>query len=151
MNTKIDLLKAQLNREIEAAHIFLTSLDNETSVLVGSIDPDALADATQAKWLRANALNAAYQERLALLGTLGYKGMDEAVASNPEVQYLWLELEPALEHCREKNAANGVMIREFTKRTDDALAMLRSASGGQDVYTAKGRTATRGSLISVSS
>ena len=148
MTSSLDQIKDILNRKKEATQSFLTTLEQEAEVLISGADPHALADITQTKWYRANALNALHAEHIAALDTMG-PGQDPAqrVADDPIVKALWDEITPSIQRARALNTANGVLIEQLKKSTEDAMATLRAASGQDTVYSADGRSMNQGSRI----
>ena len=152
MPSPIDAVKSLISRELEATHAFIAILQRESAVLASMTDPNALADVTQAKWYRANALNALHLERIALLATLQIKDdPDDLATSDPEIQSLWDQLKPALQQARTMNAEHGVMIQHYLKATEEAMAVLRTSSGANEVYAANGRTVSKGTRVLASS
>ena len=148
MPSHVDSIKSVISRELEATLAFIAILQRESEVLASMSDPDALADVTQAKWYRANALNARHMERIALLETLQIKNNpDELAASEPDIKTLWDQLKPALQQARAMNAEHGVMIQHYLKATEQAMAVLRTSSGSNEVYAANGRTVSKGTRV----
>jgi flagella synthesis protein FlgN len=136
-------LEQLLAREQVEANAFMEILKKEADILSSGAEPDALADITQEKWYRANALNTLYLERQTLLTTLGADVSMETLAHTSEaIAQAWATLKPCFEQARDLNASNGMMIEHLKKNTDDAMAVLRSARGQSAMYTAKGRQAS---------
>lgn len=141
MTDTITTLTQLLAREQKEAAIFVATLEKETDILVSGADPEALADITQEKWCRANALNTLCLERQTLLNTLDEDiNMDVLASTSSAVNEAWLALKPLFELASERNASNGMLIEQLKKNTEDAMAILRSASGQSSVYTAKGKS-----------
>lgn len=147
MTTPVTELQQILASEKEATEGFVNILEKEAEVLGMGVNasPEALADITQTKWLRANALNELVTQRQAVLTTLGQQhgkaeiSMDAAAAAHPELQTAWNQIKAIFQRARELNDSNGVMIDSLKKYTEDAMATLRAASGQETVYSADGR------------
>lgn len=148
MLSHVDSVKSVISRELEATLAFIAILQRESDVLASMSDPDALADVTQAKWYRANALNALYMERIALLETLQIKNdLDDLAASHPDIKTLWDQLKPALQQARAMNAEHGILIQDYLKATEQAMAVLRTSGSTNEVYAANGRTVSKGTRV----
>ena len=141
MTDTVTTLEPLLALEQKEAAIFVAILEKETDILVSGVDPEALADVIQEKWYRANALNTLHIERHALLNKLDPTiTMDELATTSPSIREAWLTLKPLLELARERNTSNGMLIEQLKKNTEDAMLILRAASGQSSVYTSKGRS-----------
>lgn len=140
MTEHLTQLHQLLSREQEETDAFVAVLEQEAQILTSGADPQALADVTQSKWYRANALNTLCMQRQALLDTMNpTTDMATLAAMHPGIGAVWNELKPSFERARELNASNGVVIEHLRKSTEEAMAVLRAASGQATVYTANGR------------
>src|SRR5690606_8882461 len=148
MTTQVAELAKILASEKEAPEGFVDILEKEAEVLSLGVNasPEALADITQTKWLRANALNELVTQRQAVLSTLDQQkvgavvSMDAAAAAHPELQAAWNQIKTIFQRARELNDSNGVMIDSLKRFTEDAMTTLRAASGQEEVYSSDGKT-----------
>lgn len=121
-----------LDRQLQALDQVLELLGDEHDALLGrDVARLELVTGSKAEALaRADELE---RRRLALAPTLSDM---ERYAQDPEISGRWDRLLDLTRQCRERNDANGRLIRRQQARVESALGLLRgeNASGDRDLY-----------------
>ena len=137
-----------LDREIAAGNALAAALETERAALVGS-EVAALEASTTAKERLAREFELADGERRALLARLGYgpsaADMEEVIRALEDpgcsdagpLATRWRRIVALVASCRDANERNGLIVALQSRRTRQALNVLRTGCANELVY---GRT-----------
>lgn len=143
----VDSLQACLKQEDALITEFSAILEEETKVLVGPGNVDALHDVTERKGNVAQQLVDLSHTRDGLLAELGlpagHAGTEQAAVQHPQLSGVWQALLTKSASANEINMRNGALIDVHLRYNQQSLDALRNL-GGMGVtstYDAQGRGA----------
>ncbi|NYT87074.1 flagella synthesis protein FlgN [Pollutimonas harenae] len=144
MNSTIAQLHTCLEHETTLVREFIELLESEAQILANGVAEDALATSTARKNIYAAQLAQASETRQTMLTTLGYgadrAGLEAATDKHPALRAASEQLLEQTRQASELNASNGLIIDTFLEHNQQALEMLRTLAGAENLYDAKGRT-----------
>ncbi|EGP44165.1 flagella synthesis protein FlgN [Achromobacter insuavis AXX-A] len=126
---------------------FSSILEEETKVLVGPGNVDALHDITERKGNIAQQLVDLSHTRDGLLAEIGlpagHAGTEQAAVQHPQLSDVWQALLAKSASANEINMRNGALIDVHLRYTQQSLDALRQIGGlgGTSTYDAQGRGA----------
>lgn len=143
----VESLQACLRQEDTLITEFSSILEEETKVLVGPGNVDALHDITERKSQVAQQLVDLSQTRDGLLAEIGlpagHAGTEQAAVLHPQLSGVWQALLAKSASANEINLRNGALIDVHLRYTQQSLDALRNLGGmgGPSTYDAQGRGA----------
>ncbi|MGE8657310.1 MAG: flagella synthesis protein FlgN [Achromobacter sp.] len=143
----VESLQACLKQEDALIAEFSSILEEETKVLVGPGNVDALHDITERKGNVAQQLVELSNTRDALLAEIGlpagHAGTEQAAVLHPQLSGVWQTLLAKSASANEINVRNGALIDVHLRYTQQSLDALRQIGGlgGTSTYDAQGRGA----------
>ncbi|WYX25025.1 flagellar protein FlgN [Achromobacter xylosoxidans] len=141
----VESLQACLRQEDTLITEFSSILEEETKVLVGPGNVDALHDITERKSQVAQQLVDLSQTRDGLLAEIGlpagHAGTEQAAVLHPQLSGVWQALLAKSASANEINLRNGALIDVHLRYTQQSLDALRNLGGmgGPSTYDAQGR------------
>lgn len=143
----VESLQACMKQEDALITEFSAILEEETKVLVGPGNVDALHDITERKGNIAQQLVDLSHTRDGLLAEIGlpagHAGTEQAAAQHPQLSDVWQALLAKSASANEINMRNGALIDVHLRYTQQSLDALRQIGGlgGTSTYDAQGRGA----------
>ncbi|MCF7770851.1 flagella synthesis protein FlgN [Achromobacter pulmonis] len=143
----VESLQACLKQEDVLITEFSSILEEETKVLVGPGNVDALHDITERKGSVARQLVDLSNTRDDLLAEIGlpagHAGTEQAAVLHPQLSGVWQALLSKSASANEINMRNGALIDVHLRYTQQSLDALRQIGGlgGTSTYDAHGRGA----------
>ncbi|CAB3923850.1 flagella synthesis protein FlgN [Achromobacter ruhlandii] len=143
----VESLQACLKQEDSLIAEFSSILEEETKVLVGPGNVDALHDITERKGSVARQLVDLSNTRDGLLAEIGlpagHAGTEQAAVLHPQLSGVWQALLAKSASANEINMRNGALIDVHLRYTQQSLDALRQIGGlgGTATYDAQGRGA----------
>ncbi len=143
----VESLQACMKQEDALITEFSSILEEETKVLVGPGNVDALHDITERKGNIAQQLVDLSHTRDGLLAEIGlpagHAGTEQAAVQHPQLSDVWQALLAKSASANEINMRNGALIDvhlRYTQQSLDALCQI-GGLGGTSTYDAQGRGA----------
>jgi flagella synthesis protein FlgN len=143
----VESLQACMKQEDALITEFSAILEEETKVLVGPGNVDALHDITERKGNIAQQLVDLSHTRDGLLAEIGlpagHAGTEQAAVQHPQLSDVWQALLAKSASANEINMRNGALIDVHLRYTQQSLDALRQIGGlgGTSTYDAQGRGA----------
>ena len=143
----VESLQACMKQEDALITEFSSILEEETKVLVGPGNVDALHDITERKGNIAQQLVDLSHTRDGLLAEIGlpagHAGTEQAAVQHPQLSDVWQALLAKSASANEINMHNGALIDVHLRYTQQSLDALRQIGGlgGTSTYDAQGRGA----------
>lgn len=143
----VESLQACMKQEDALITEFSSILEEETKVLVGPGNVDALHDITERKGNIAQQLADLSHTRDGLLAEIGlpagHAGTEQAAVQHPQLSDVWQALLAKSASANEINMRNGALIDVHLRYTQQSLDALRQIGGlgGTSTYDAQGRGA----------
>ena len=143
----VESLQACMKLEDALITEFSAILEEETKVLVGPGNVDALHDITERKGNIAQQLVDLSHTRDGLLAEIGlpagHAGTEQAAVQHPQLSDVWQALLAKSASANEINMRNGALIDVHLRYTQQSLDTLRQIGGlgGTSTYDAQGRGA----------
>ncbi|MFY2019783.1 flagella synthesis protein FlgN [Achromobacter dolens] len=143
----VESLQACMKQEDALITEFSAILEEETKVLVGPGNVDALHDITERKGNIAQQLVDLSHTRDGLLAEIGlpagHAGTEQAAVQHPQLSDVWQALLAKSASANEINMRNGALIDVHLRYTQQSLDALRQIGGlgGTSTYDAQGRDA----------
>ncbi len=143
----VESLQACMKQEDALITEFSSILEEETKVLVGPGNVDALHDITERKGNIAQQLVDLSHTRDGLLAEIGlpagHAGTEQAAVQHPQLSDVWQALLAKSASANEINMRNGALIDVHLRYTQQSLDALRQIGGlgGTSTYDAQGRGA----------
>lgn len=143
----VESLQACMKQEDALITEFSSILEEETKVLVGPGNVDALHDITERKGSIAQQLVDLSHTRDGLLAEIGlpagHAGTEQAAVQHPQLSDVWQALLAKSASANEINMRNGALIDVHLRYTQQSLDALRQIGGlgGTSTYDAQGRGA----------
>ncbi|WZB77064.1 flagellar protein FlgN [Achromobacter insuavis] len=140
-------MQACMKQEDALITEFSSILEEETKVLVGPGNVDALHDITERKGNIAQQLVDLSHTRDGLLAEIGlpagHAGTEQAAVQHPQLSDVWQALLAKSASANEINMRNGALIDVHLRYTQQSLDALRQIGGlgGTSTYDAQGRGA----------
>ena len=143
----VESLQACMKQEDALITEFSSILEEETKVLVGPGNVDALHDITERKGNIAQQLVDLSHTRDGLLAEIGlpagHAGTEQAAVQHPQLSDVWQAMLAKSASANEINMRNGALIDVHLRYTQQSLDALRQIGGlgGTSTYDAQGRGA----------
>ena len=143
----VESLQACMKQEDALITEFSSIREEETKVLVGPGNVDALHDITERKGNIAQQLVDLSHTRDGLLAEIGlpagHAGTEQAAVQHPQLSDVWQALLAKSASANEINMRNGALIDVHLRYTQQSLDALRQIGGlgGTSTYDAQGRGA----------
>lgn len=143
----VESLQACMKQEDALITEFSSILEEETKVLVGPGNVDALHDITERKGNIAQQLVDLSHTRDGLLAEIGlpagHAGTEQAAVQHPQLSDVWQALLAKSASANKINMRNGALIDVHLRYTQQSLDALRQIGGlgGTSTYDAQGRGA----------
>ncbi|QVQ28749.1 flagella synthesis protein FlgN [Achromobacter deleyi] len=142
----VESLQSCMKQEDVLITEFSSILEEETEVLVGQGNVDALREITERKRDVAQQLVDLSQTRDSLLTEIGlpagHAGTEQAAVQYPQLSGVWQALLSKSASANEINMRNGALIDVHLRYTQQSLDALRNIGvGSASTYNAQGRGA----------